>query len=449
MALANNVLVLGGWHLGSVYAACVARGDAKVQVWDQRAAVQESWNKAKAPVYEPGLNELIGAHFGKNLFWCQSPEQTIPSTDWIVMAYDTDINERDEVQMSTVEEGFNFIIAKDLKPTSNFMFTSQLPVGTSRKFLKRIQARHPAWKGRVLYFPENLRLGTAIESFDKQDRVVLGFDSADREVNDSLVAQFRNITGLHSNPIESMSLESAEMVKHSLNAFIGTCIVFANQISDLCEKTGANAWDVLTSLKKDSRVGPRAFLNPGLGFAGGTIGRDVRTLSILENNFETQKFFRELYSFNDSRNEWVIRSLERDLGSLNGRTVVLLGVTYKAGTSTVRRSPALAIGKMLKDKGAACLAIDPMADLSEIPQSEQHNIPFKLVSQFPSAFEGADAAVLLTDWPQFKELNWPAMMSMMKQPLVVDTKKFLIAYLANTNAKCIFPGEPEIGVLDA
>jgi UDPglucose 6-dehydrogenase len=436
--MSQTVLVIGSWHLGSVVGACLAEAGNTVHLWDQSPAVAQKWENATPPIHEPGLDALVKKHWDKNLFWTKSPKEIASKSDWIVIAYDTPINDKDEVQLQSVEEGVTKAI-ESMGDHTNLFVTAQVPVGTCRKFRQQILKRHPKWQGHVLYQPENLRLGEAIKSFQTPDRMVLGIDVLDSQ--EKLVKDFKKLLANETTPLNVMSLESSEMVKHALNSFLATCVVFANELAEISERMGADAWDVVSSLKQDSRVGPKAFLRPGLGFAGGTLARDVKTLSKLVNKKAQNNFFSDLYEINTDRNLWVLQMLQSQLGKLKGKSVVLLGVTYKPFTSTVRRSPALDIAELLVKEGAHCVAIDPMADLTELTEKERKNLPYELIKDFNLAFDNADAAVVVTEWPQFLELDWNKIAQTMPTRLVVDTKN-LLAKAGLKEFNIIVPGKP-------
>ncbi len=440
MSQKYNVLVIGSWHLGSVVGTGIASVGHKVYLWDQNEKVREAWSKGEPPIHEPGLSELARPRFNENLFWTDTPEQIAKTADWVVLSYDTPINEQDEVLLETVFTGFQTILNSEISLNTNFFFTSQLPVGTSRKLLGQLKNRFPNWTGNVLYQPENLRLGTALDSLKNPDRVAIGFDTLETHTIDRLEKEFRTLFGLDKTPVDRMSLESAEMVKHALNAFLATCVVFGNELSEICEQTGANAWDVARSLKKDSRVGPKAPLFPGLAFAGGTLARDIKTLSPYQTS--SGNLFSKLYTSNENRNSWVVTKLKETLGNLKDKTVLLLGVTYKAGTSTVRRSPAIQIGNLLKAEGAKCLAIDPMADLNELSDAERKALPFTLTRKPESNFSSSDAVVLVTEWPEFADYAWETHNTKHTSSHLIDTKNFL-SKLDSTHWRRSIPGIPK------
>jgi UDPglucose 6-dehydrogenase len=437
----QNVVVIGSWHLGSVIGTCLADVGQNVYLWDQSPRVRESWSKGHPPIHEPGLEELVKKNWGTTLFWSDDLKKNSAQSDWVVLAYDTPINNQDEVILDAVYEGFDAVLNAGIKNDTRFFLTSQLPVGTSRTLRKKILNAYPQWTGEVVYQPENLRLGDALKSFTNPDRMVLGVENLTEPAKAKTIESFCGLLQNTKTPLNVMSLESSEMVKHALNSFLATCVVFANEISDICEKSEASAWDVMGSLKQDSRVGPKAFLRPGLGFAGGTLARDVKTLSKLVNNHKTSNLFKTLYSLNDSRNDWVVEQLESKLSSLDGEKIVLLGITYKPGTSTVRRSPALDIANLLKSKGAHCVALDPMADLDELTNDERKGLAFNLEKSTEVAFKDASAAVLVTEWDQFKNIDWSSVQKLMKTSILIDTKNFLISQPGVEKFKTVVPGK--------
>ena len=437
----KNILMVGTWHLGSVIGCCLADCGHAVSLWDQDSNVDSKWSQGTPPIHEPGLQDLATKYWGSQLFWAANNlNEASKKADWVFLTYDTPVDENDEIVFDVVEDGFNAILKAGFSKTANFFFTAQLPVGTSRRFLSRIREVEPAWSGSVFYMPENLRLGEAIKSFKTPDRMVVGSHHDTMEARKAAVHQFLDLIGDHKTPVNVMSLESAEMTKHALNAFLATCVVFGNEVAEICEKSGADAWDVMASLKQDSRVGPKAFLRPGLGFSGGTLARDVKTLNKLSN--KTQDFFANLYQLNQRRNDWILGQLERRIESLQGRKIVLLGVTYKPGTSTVRRSPALDIGKLLRSKGAMCVALDPMADLNELKPEERKELPFEVLKDPAPAFAGASAAVLITEWPEFLGLSFDQLGRSMTLKLIVDSKNHFAKTESLKAFEVIVPGKP-------
>jgi UDPglucose 6-dehydrogenase len=212
------------------------------------------------------------------------------------------------------------------------------------------------------------------------------------------------------------------MTKHALNAFLATSISFGNEIANLCDEVGADALKVATALLTEGRIGGKIPLFPGLGFAGGTLARDLKVLKKIgsEKGYETL-LIDSVFAVNQRQNGIVVRKLERIHGSVKGLTIGILGLTYKPGTSTLRRSAALEIIKQLVDRGAKVRAYDPKADLSEVKE----HVEFEFCDDVYAVAKNSDALVLITEWPDFKGLNYDRLKSEMKKPVFIDTKNLL------------------------
>ena len=299
---------------------------------------------------------------------------------------------------------------------SIIIVSSQVPVGTCEQIKGIIKQGNPAADFDIAYSPENLRLGQAIEVFKKPERIVIGAD--DSSTLDK-VEQFFAPVGA---PTISINLRSAEMTKHALNAFLATSVSFANEIANLCDEVGADALKVAEALRSDSRIGPKARLSPGLGFAGATLARDMKVLQHLGTKlgYETP-LIDGVLKVNERQNKVVVRKLKKTYKSLKGLTIGVLGLTYKPGTSTMRRSAALEIIGDLVNEGAKIRAHDPQADQSEIKTHRE----FVFCSDPYETAKDADALVIVTEWPEFKDLNYDTIKKKMAKPVIIDTKNLL------------------------
>jgi UDPglucose 6-dehydrogenase len=251
---------------------------------------------------------------------------------------------------------------------------------------------------------------------------VVGLQSdADRGKIEALLAPF-------TSNIVWMGLESAEMTKHAINAFLATSVVFMNEIATICEKAGADAKDVERGLKSEERIGPKAYLSPGAAYAGGTLARDVTTLADLGRDLDVPlKLMPAIRDSNTRHRGWVLHKLRERLGTLAGRRVALLGLTYKPGTSTLRRSAAVELALALSAEGATVVAFDPA--VRELPSELAGHLA--VVNSAQEALARADAIVLATPWPEFRDLEWSRLMSSTNHATVVDPNWFLAAYLRN------------------
>jgi UDPglucose 6-dehydrogenase len=273
----------------------------------------------------------------------------------------------------------------------------------------------PGFTCEAAYVPEFLRLGTAVETFMRADRFVVGADSP--AARDRVAALFRPL----DRPLVTTSVRTAEMAKHAANAFLATSISFVNEIADLCEPLGADPVEVARILKLDRRIGPHAFLSPGLGYAGGTLGRELRALQRLgaEHDVETG-LVDAVVAVNDARPQLVRRRLAGALGDLGGLRVALFGLTYKPGTSTLRRAISLDIARDLSAAGADVSAFDPLAELGEVDE-----LPVAVAASPYGAAAGAAAVVLVTEWEGIAELDLELLRSTMSGDVFLDTRNVL------------------------
>jgi len=262
------------------------------------------------------------------------------------------------------------------------------------------------------YVPEFLRLGQAVRTFLDADRFIIGCD------DDAVAADVARLYEPLGRPLVRMAVRSAEMTKHACNAFLATSISFINEIADVCAEVGADVDAVTRGMKLDQRIGAHAFLGAGLGFAGGTLGRDVRALQTLGGmaGVET-RVLDAVLAVNQSRAALPLRQLRSVFGEVAGLTVGVLGLTYKAGTSTMRQSAALELIRMLVAHGARVRAYDPLATLDDVPDPP----PFERVDGVAEAALGADALVFVTAWEGMDGLDVGDIARHMRRRVFIDT----------------------------
>lgn len=403
-----NLTVLGLWHLGSVTAACCAR-HFDVTGLDFDESVVNGLATGQAPILEPGLNELLAAGLAKkSLRFTTDPKSACASADVLWVTYDTPVNDNDESDVPFVLENLRRALPH-LPHGALVLISAQLPVGTCAQLEREFPQFHFACS------PENLRLGKAIDAFEKADRAIVGIRTdAKRALLEQLFKPFAAQTLF-------MRTESAEMVKHALNSFLALSITFINEIARLCEHVGADAKEVAAGLKSEPRIGPRAYLGPGGPFAGGTLARDVVTLTKLgANQGESLSLIPAIKQSNDLHRSWAFRKLQTRLGDLRGKTIAVLGLVYTPNTDTLRRSAAVELCQQLLTAGARVQAHDPA--LKSLP-AELAAISLK--ADLPTALSGADAAVVCTEWPAFRAASWTKLLPQMTQRIVVDANGFL------------------------
>jgi UDPglucose 6-dehydrogenase len=405
-----KIVVVGLWHLGCVTAACVAK-HAPVVGLDLDEAVVGGLLTGKPPLFEPGLAERIqGCAKAGALRFSTNPAEACSGADVLWVCYDTPVDDDDTADLTPVLRGID-ACAPHLDPNTLVLISSQVPVGTCR----RLEERHRHL--RFAYSPENLRLGKAIEIFTHADRIVLGV----RQESDA--EELRPLLFRFTSNLVVMRTESAEMTKHAINSFLALSITFMNEVARLCEATGADAKEVERGLKSESRIGPKAYLSPGGPFAGGTLARDVVALTrIGAQCAEPLALIPAIKASNDGHKRWAVQKLQERFSDLQGKKIAVLGLTYKPGTDTLRRSPAVEICRVLSVAGAQLSLYDPRVQAPALPDDLQ---PFPLSPDVAEAVAGADAVVVATEWPEIREAPWPELISRLHGRLIIDANGFL------------------------
>jgi UDPglucose 6-dehydrogenase len=269
--------------------------------------------------------------------------------------------------------------------------------------------------------PENLRLGKAIEVFMRPGRVLVGLRTDDDRR--TLEALF----GPMATSLEWMSIESAEMSKHAINAFLAMSVAFINELAGICEELGADAKEVERGLKTEARIGPHAYLSPGGAFAGGTLARDVAFLRDLGRaHHRPTPLVDAIDSSNAAHRSWAERRLAHELGSVAGRRIAVWGLTYKPGTDTLRRSSAVELCRVLLQRGAVLRVHDPAAEALPTDLSGVERVG----DVFDSATR-ADALVVATEWPVYRTIDADRLAAIMPSGLVLDANRFLGQVLGN------------------
>jgi len=407
----TKICVIGLWHLGCVYAACLADLGYSVTGADEDPEVIRNLKQGKAPLFEPGLDDLIskGISAGRLTFQTDINAST-RDTQFVVIAYDTPVDEHDKVDLSIVMRAVDRLKKAGLSAT--LIVSSQVSVGTCEHIEKALNSSGSVG---VAYVPENLRLGQAIERFMRPDMIVIGAQ------NEAVIGKVKGLFSPIPTKIIEMDLRSAEMTKHALNSYLATSISFANEIGNICDLVGADGLKVAAALKADSRIGQKALVRPGLGFAGGTLARDLRVLQEVGGKYEYETSLIDgVLIVNERQNNSIVDRLQRVMGPLNGKMISIFGLTYKAGTSTLRRSAALEIIKRLKGEGALVRAYDPRVSLSE-----ESALGINMSLDPYSACEKSDALVIVNDLPEFTELDFVKIRNVMKAPFVFDTQNLL------------------------
>jgi UDPglucose 6-dehydrogenase len=410
-----HVAVIGLWHLGCVVSSALAQLGHTVTGTDFDVAVVRGLREGRPPIYEPGLSELLAqqAAQGRLSFVVSCPD-ALAGAEYAFITFDTPVDENDESDLAPIETALD-MVADHGRGELQTVVMSQVPVGTCQRLAERLRKRAPHLSVSLVYQPENLRLGEALKAFLAPDLIVVG---AENEAAASrLLRLYEGIEGARV----TMSWESAEMVKHALNAFLATSVSFVNELADLAETAGADVRDVVRALRLDRRIGAHAFLSPGPGFSGGTLARDVQTLRRLgERVGRPTRQLDATLAVNARRLPNIVDKIHHLCGKPKGLQVGLLGLTYKPGTNTLRRSNALALARLLMRGGSEVQAFDP-----QVPKPADGTQGIMLCSDPYQAAKGADAIVIMTPWPEFKKLDLARLRSVMRRPVVIDVHNFL------------------------
>lgn len=416
-----QVAVLGLWHLGCVTAACVAAaGHATVGI-DLDGETVGRLRQGMAPLFEPGLDALIGSQLGAGRLSFTSDLAAVAGCDLVWVTLDTPVDDKDRADVGTVE----MLVARSfphLRDGAVVLVSSQLPVGSTRRLALAFASARPGAKATFACSPENLRLGDAIRVFREAERIVVGVDD-----DEQARARLRTLLETFTSRIVFMRLESAEMVKHGVNAFLATCVTFANELARVCEQVGADAAEVEGALRLEPRIGARAYIRPGAPFAGGTLARDVVFLN------ETAAIHRldlpllgSVLASNEAHKTWPVRRLLAAWENLERRSVAVLGLTYKPGTDTLRRSWSIEVCRELVRHGARVRAFDP--HVRALPADLQASI--ELAESTETALRGSQAVIVATEWPEFRQLGQDLWVDAFPSGLVLDPNRFLADQVA-------------------
>jgi UDPglucose 6-dehydrogenase len=416
-----KVCVIGLWHLGLVTAACAASLGHEVVAFDNNRDVVGNIQRGTAPIREPGLDDLWREQISRGHLTASDDIATAVRGARVVwVTHDTPVDQLDRADaaavVAAVEQAFPHI-----EDGAVVLISSQLPVGSTRLLEQRFRDESAGRNVSFACSPENLRLGKAIDSFLNAERIVVGARQAKLEVISELF-------GPLADRILWTSVESAEMTKHALNAFLATSVTFINELSVLCESVGADAGQVEQALKTDRRIGVHAYLSPGAAFAGGTLARDVEFLRAIGAESRRSTFLLDgVAASNAQHREWPMQRLERSLGQIAGHRIAVWGLTYKPGTSTLRRSDAVELCNTLVARGAAVSAHDPT--VSQHPDELDRNIA--VAAKPEEAARGADALIIATGWPEYRQFSADTLFSLLRRPLIIDANRFLTSILRN------------------
>ncbi len=413
-----KIVIIGAGYVGLVSGCCFAEFGADVDCVDLDETRIKALQKGLIPIYEPGLDRLLAANNkAGRLRFTTELSSVVPSADLVFVAVGTPSRRGDgHADLSYVYTAASEV-AEHLQGFTVIVNKSTVPVGTAREVKRIVSQANPQADFDVASNPEFLREGAAISDFMRPDRVVIGAES---ERAEALLRELYRPLNLIETPILVTDLESAELIKYASNAFLATKISFINEMSMLCEKVGADVHDVAKGMGLDGRIGKK-FLHPGPGFGGSCFPKDIQALIRTAQEHQTpSRIVEAVLEVNAAQKARMIAKIRQALGgSVSGKRIAVLGLTFKPETDDMRDAPSLAILPALLDKGAEISAHDPQGMDAALPL-----LPGGIFycDDIDSAINGADAVVLMTEWNQFRGLDLVHLRGLMHGKVFVDLR---------------------------
>jgi len=412
-----QIIVIGAGYVGLVSAACFAEFGVQVTCIDTNQMRIDNLRLGQIPIFEPGLDTLVVKNMKQGtLRFDTALAPHLASADAVFIAVGTPTRRGDgHADLTFVYEAAREI-ARGLTRHTVIVTKSTVPVGTGREIERIVRETNPSADIDVCSNPEFLREGSAINDFMRPDRVVIGCES--ERAAEVMRALYRPLY-LIETPMVITSLESAEMIKYAANAFLATKITFINEIADLCEKTGADVQTVAKGMGLDGRIG-RKFLHAGPGYGGSCFPKDTQAIArTAQDKGAPLRLIETTIDINEKRKKQMAERVVKACGgSVKGKTIAILGVTFKPNTDDMRDSVSLDVIPALQKAGATIRAFDPAG--MEEAKKLLNNVEW--CERSYDAVRGADAAVILTEWNEFRALDLAQVKATMKQPILIDLR---------------------------
>lgn len=408
-----KITVIGAGYVGLVTAACLADLGNDVVCSDIDKDKISKLNRGVVPIYEPGLDDLIKrSRKEKRIRFTTGLKEAVGRSEIIFIAVGTPPKDNGEADLTCIE-AVAMDIARYMTSYHLVVEKSTTPVETGMRIKRTLEAN--ARKGvrfDVASNPEFLREGSAIEDFMHPDRIVIGVES--RRAKDTLTELYRPLGA----EIITTNINSAEMIKHASNSFLATKISFINAVADICERAGADVEEVARGMGLDKRIG-RSFLNAGIGFGGFCFPKDIEAfIHISEKLGYDFDLLKAVKKVNEGRGDVLMEKIEKALWNIKGKTIAVLGLAFKPNTDDMRFAPSIKIIERLLSEGAAIKAYDPQS------MEKARSIPglkgVKFCKGPYEAVRGADCAVIVTEWNEFKELDLKKVGRLLEQPVIID-----------------------------
>src|SRR5499427_7313318 len=411
-----RVTMIGAGYVGLVSGACFADFGHQVTCVDKDAAKIAALKRGEIPIFEPGLAELVESNVRQGRLEFAAEASRIGEAEAVFIAVGTPSRRGDgHADLSYVHAAAREIAAR-LRDFTVVVTKSTVPVGTGDEVERIIRETNPEADFAVVSNPEFLREGAAIRDFQHPDRIVVGTD--DDRARQVMAELYRPLY-LNQAPILYTGRRTAELIKYAANAFLATKITFINEIADLCEKLGADVQDIARGLGLDNRIGSK-FLHPGPGFGGSCFPKDARALLKTAQDYGVPlRIVEAVITANDIRKRAMARKVSSVFGgSLRGKVIAVLGLTFKPNTDDIREAPSIQLITALQDMGAKVRVYDPAG----MEQAKQVLANVTYCRGPYDCVEEADAVVIVTEWEQFRALDMERLRDLMACPVVVDLR---------------------------
>ncbi len=412
-----KIAMVGTGYVGLVSGACFSEFGWDVVCVDNNSDKIAMLKHGRMPIYEPGLEDLVERNVAAGrLTFTTDLEAAVKDAQAVFIAVGTPSRRGD----GHADLSYVFQAAEDIARNADgytvLVTKSTVPVGTGREVMKRIYAVRPDAEIEIASNPEFLREGSAIEDFMRPDRVVIGADT--ERAAEAVSALYRPLY-LRDTPIIKTSLETAELIKYAANTFLATKITFINEFADLCEKVGADVQDVAKGIGLDGRIGSK-FLHAGPGYGGSCFPKDTAALVRSARDAGAPiSIVEQVISINDNRKEAMARKIiDACDGDVSGKTIAVLGLTFKPNTDDMRDSPSLVIVPRLIEAGVTVRAFDPVG-MDEAKKALDGPVWCR---DAYDAMDGADAVAIVTEWNEFRALNLERVKSLLKKPVMIDLR---------------------------
>src|SRR5882724_739930 len=412
-----RVAMIGTGYVGLVSGACFADFGHHVVCVDKDASKIAALNRGEMPIYEPGLDDLVAANVrAKRLSFTTDLKGPVAEADAVFIAVGTPSRRGDgHADLSYVYAAAREI-AGALSGFTVVVTKSTVPVGTGDEVERIIRDTNPGADVAVASNPEFLREGSAIRDFKHPDRIVVG---TEEERASKVMAELYRPLHINRSPILTTGRRTAELIKYAANAFLATKITFINEIADLCERVGADVQDIARGIGLDNRIGGK-FLHAGAGYGGSCFPKDTLALIKTGQDYEAPlRIVETVAAVNETRKRAMARKVVAAVGgSLRGQTVAVLGLTFKPNTDDMRDAPSIPLITALHDMGAKVRAFDPAG----MEQAKQV-LPGVTYCENPYACaKGVDALVIVTEWEEFRALDFAQLKAEMARPIMVDLR---------------------------